>query len=172
MKKNWIRINYEKLSDGSINDYIIFPQFLYTYSGTLYLIAYNPKRKLSTNFAIQNINSIEEHYDSNLSLPDFDYEAFRKTRFAVNDGTIHDIKLIIKPEFVKYFENRTWHVTQKTRFNSDGSYMINMKVPISNELVSWITRWCQAFIDIEPTSLKRRVLIVLDECSTNLKKRK
>ncbi len=168
---NWIKIIYEKLTDDTINEYVLFPQFLYTYSGTLYLIAYNPKRKLSTNFAVQNIKSIEEHYDATKGSPKFDYETFRRARFAVNDGLLSDIKLSIKKDFVKYFENRTWHISQKTSYRSDGRLELTMKVPISNDLLSWLTRWCQAFTDIEPLNLKQKVIKILEDCCTSLKEK-
>lgn len=168
-EENWIKITYEKLTDDTVNEYILFPQFLYTYSGTLYLIAYNPQRKISTNFAVQNIKSIEEHFNLLKRAPKFDYEVFRRARFAVNDGTLHDIKLTVKKGFVKYFENRTWHLSQKIKYNNNGSYEIKMKVPISNDLLSWLTRWCQAFESIEPEILKQKVIKILEDCCSDLK---
>lgn len=153
-EKNWIKIKYERLTDDIINEYKIFPQFLYTYSGTIYLIAYNPKHKRSTNFAIQNIKSIEELFNVSHTEPRFDYGKFKRERFAVIDGEIESVKLVIKKQYVKYFENRLIHVSQKIKSNTNGNLVIELQVPLSHDFISWLSKWCNAIADIQPQKLK------------------
>ncbi|MBM2817134.1 MAG: hypothetical protein HW421_3896 [Ignavibacteria bacterium] len=153
IEKNWITIMYERMSDGKIKSYSIFPNFLYSYLGGIYLLAYHPKYKKNTNFAIQNIISIEEYFGKQYKIPDFNYPEFRKQRFAVFDGAIKTIKLKVRKEFVKYFENRSWHPTQRIKNEPDGTLIITMDVPLSNEFISWICYWNDALIVMEPKEL-------------------
>lgn len=165
-EKNWIEIRYERITDGEIHDYEIFPQFLYTYSGAIYLVAYNPRWKRSTNFAVQNIMNISEVYDAFRKEPDFDYEAFRVQRFAVFDGELADVELRIREDYVKYFENRHWHSSQRIHFDRSGEMTMELTVPLSPDFISWICRWNEAITVLKPQELidgvKRNLQKALD----------
>jgi predicted DNA-binding transcriptional regulator YafY len=167
-EKNWIKIKYERLTDDLVKDYTIFPQFLYTYLGTIYLIAYNPTHKRSTNFAIQNIKSIEEIYVARKTEPKFDYDKFRSERFAVIDGEVEKVSIAIKKEFVKYFENRHIHISQKITRSKSGNLNIELKVPISSDFISWLSRWSNAIADIQPKTLKDELLLRLKNAVASL----
>ena len=166
---NWIKINYERVFDGKIQDYIIFPCFIFTYSGIIYLVAYNPKYKKTTNFAIQNIISMEEHFGKKPGVPEFNYEDFRNQRFAVYDGDVRPVKLMIYKEYVKYFEHRNWHPSQKIKMNADGTMIISMDVPLSQEFLSWICRWNEGIKVLEPQELIDSVLKLLQNSIDNYK---
>lgn len=152
-EKNWIEITYEKQTKDETKFYDIFPQFLYTYSGTIYLLAYNRKRSRDTTFIIQNIRSIKKIWDETRSIPDFDYQEFRSQRFAVFDGEVHKVRLKIKKQFKNYFENRSWHPSQKEKRDKHGNMIIEMKVPLTPDLIGWICRWADVITVLEPKSL-------------------
>lgn len=167
-EKNWIKIKYERLTDDLVKDYTIFPQFLYSYLGTIYLIAYNPTHKRSTNFAIQNIKSIDEIFNTIKTEPKFDYDKFRSERFAVIDGDVEMVKIVIKKAYVKYFENRHIHISQKITRSKSGNLNIELKVPISSDFISWLSRWCNAIADIQPKALKDELLLRLKDAVKTL----
>ena len=169
-EKNWIKIEYERIWDGKVHNHILFPNFLFTYAGTIYLAAYNAKYKKTNNFAIQNIITIEEHFGKMPEVPEFNYIKFRKQRFAVTDGDIEHVKLLITKDYVKYFENRMWHPTQKLKNNTDGTLLIEMDVPLSQEFISWICRWNEAIIVKEPDELIGYVLELIQNTLNNYKK--
>jgi predicted DNA-binding transcriptional regulator YafY len=168
-EKNWIEIQYEKQTVNETKKYIVFPQFLYTYAGTIYLLAYNKKRQRNTTFIVQNIKNIRIIYDENISEPPFDYNNFRHQRFAVFDGQIKDVKIKIDKDYTKYFENRFWHPTQKQRYDQDKNMIIKMQVPITPDLVSWICRWTDGITVLEPLELRHIVVKKLTAALNNYK---
>lgn len=169
-EKNRIKIKYQRIYDDVIKDYQLISQFLYTYSGTTYLVAYNPLRQISTNFALQNILSVEESYTVSYVKLDFDYNEFRSQRFAVFDGEIHKVVLRIKEEYTKYFINRLWHPSQKVKYDTKGNLILTLKVPISPDITAWICQWSEAITVIEPIELKKKIISQLKNAIANYKK--
>jgi predicted DNA-binding transcriptional regulator YafY len=166
-EENWIIISYQKIFDDSIKNYEIFPCSLYTYSGVIYLVAYNSHAKKHLNFVIHNILDIEESPNQNHKMPKFDYNEFRRQRFAVIDGEIKNVKLLIDKDFVKYFEHRFWHSSQKQVIQKDGSLILTMKIPITADLVTWICRWNDTMTVIEPPELRDWLIELLQSSLKN-----
>jgi predicted DNA-binding transcriptional regulator YafY len=166
-EKNWINISYRKILDDSIKNYEIFPCSLYTYGGVIYLVAYNLKAKMHVNFVIHNIIQIEESLNQNHKSPEFDYDEFRRQRFAVIDGEIKNVKLLINKDFVKYFEHRFWHSSQKQVVQNDGSLILPMKIPVTADLVTWICRWNDTMTVIEPPELRTWMIELLQSTLKN-----
>jgi predicted DNA-binding transcriptional regulator YafY len=160
-EKNWIKISYERLYDSKIKEYEIFPQFLYTYSGTIYLVAYNPTWKRSTNFAVHHILSMDEVYEVNRKEPVFDYDEFRKHRFAVIEGDLEKVRLMIEPDYIKYFENRFWHPSQIENYDMMGNLILEFEVPLAQDFIRWILKWSNAIAILEPPELKKMVVEIL-----------
>ncbi|MEI6090243.1 MAG: WYL domain-containing protein [bacterium] len=167
IEKNRIKIKYHRIYDDVTKEYNLIPQFLYTYAGTTYLVAYNPIRDISTNFAIQNILKVEESYTTSYFKTEFDYNEFRNQRFAVFDGEIHKVVLKIKEEYAKYFTNRLWHPSQRIKTDSKGNLILTMEVPISPDITGWICQWSEAITVIEPTELKDKIISQLTNAITN-----
>ncbi len=166
-QKNRIKIMYQRIYDDVIKEYNLIPQFLYTYNGTTYLVAFNPTRQISTNFAIQNIISVEESYTVSYFKLDFNYNDFRKQRFAVFDGEIQKVVLKIKKEYSKYFLNRLWHPSQKIKTDYAGNLLLSMDVPICPDLTAWICQWSEAITVIEPLELREKIISQLTNTFVN-----
>jgi len=157
LKNQWINISY--ISSGEINHktFILFPYRLFTYHGTLYLVVYLPKHKNTISLVLQRIKSIEIINDYNLAAPEFNIETFRQNRFGVFGGDIQTVKLFIKHEYAIYFRNRSWHPSQKTTKNTDGSLLLEMEIPLSPELITWILGWHEGIKVVSPKSLVYKI---------------
>lgn len=164
----WVILEYEKPNNNKLKSVEVFPKAIYSYSGTLYLIAYRTDYKKFVSFTLQNIRKIEESYHVHRSIPKFDYDDFQKNRFAVFDGEPKHIKLLIKSDYEKYFENRFWHSSQKISYKRDEMYL-EMDVPITPDLVSWICYWHKGIAVKEPDSLKKEVIDTLTQAINNYK---
>jgi predicted DNA-binding transcriptional regulator YafY len=165
--KVWLEIDYQRMSDDCITIISILPVSFYEYQGNLYLIAYFIKRKSYLTFAVQNIKEIRISSTQHSEIPVFDNKVFKEQVFAVFADDLHDIKLRIAKTYTKYFENRLWHPSQKISKNPDGSMILEMKVPIAPDLISWILSWHQAITVIEPQILKDRVVSYLKDALNN-----
>jgi predicted DNA-binding transcriptional regulator YafY len=166
-EKNRIQIKYHRISDDVTKEYNLIPQFLYTFAGTTYLVAFNPLKQISTNFAIQNILSVKESYTTSYFKTEFDYNEFRNQRFAVFDGEIKKVVLKIKDDYVKYFTNRLWHPSQKIKIDTKGNFILTLKVPISPDITSWICQWGEAITVVEPVELKEKIISLLTNTIAN-----
>ncbi len=165
-EKTWINIEYEK-SDVEIRKTVeVFPKAIYSYSGTMYLIAFRNDYKKFVSFTVHNIINTDESYKLHKKEPLFDYYQFQLNRFAVFDGVPTKVKLKIKSNFVKYFENRTWHITQNISYYKD-NMILEMNVPITPDLISWICYWNRAITVKEPESLKNEVIKALKDALNN-----
>jgi predicted DNA-binding transcriptional regulator YafY len=167
-EKTWVTMEYEKMWDSKVKTYDILPESLFTYGGSIYLIAYLPKHKTYLNFALQNIVKLEDSSNQSRKYPEFDFDKFRSERFAVMDGEISDVVLKINKDFVKYFENRVWHPSQKVTFDKSENMLLHLKVPITPDFISWILHWTEAITVISPESLKYKLKKIYEEALRNI----
>ncbi|MCX6153177.1 MAG: WYL domain-containing protein [Candidatus Kapabacteria bacterium] len=167
-EKSWISFNYTRIVDAKTASYQVFPQCLFIYSGSVYLIAYYKKKNSFRSFAIQNIKNLEE-YQSTSKVPEFSLQEFSKFSFGAHSGEPVDITLHIKQEYVKYFENRFWHISQKFKIQKDETAIIEMKVPIVPELINWVCSWHEAIKVIKPIRLIDEVQEALELALKNYK---
>jgi predicted DNA-binding transcriptional regulator YafY len=151
--EKWVDLQYDTGGNGKIKNIVAFPCSLFNYNGNLYLAIYEFKHKSYIALAIQNIESMIEKEDFYTKKPVFDYHEFAKSRFAVYNGEIHNVKLKISSDVAKYFVNRTWHITQVLRKQTDGSYLLTMDVPIGEDLVAWIMSWSPSIEVLAPQKL-------------------
>lgn len=152
-ERTWLRIAYQKRTEDDTKVTELMPQSLTLYNGVLYLIAYNPRAKKNLTYSISNILNITDADNQNRNAPQFDSDKYRSERFAVVDGKPIEVKVSIKPEFAKYFENRNWHISQKISHSQD-SLLLELCVPITPDFTAWLLGWCEAISDIEPKELK------------------
>lgn len=148
----WVEIEYNTSGKGKVRKLIVFIYSMFNYNGALYLAAYENKHKSYITLAIQNIDSIEETNSHN-KAPNFNYEDFNKSRFAVFVGEIKTVKIKINNDMVRYFENRTWHQSQSFKKDKNGNFILKMEVPIKEDLISWILSWSPNIEVIEPQEL-------------------
>ncbi len=137
----------------------------FTYNGTLYVAAYVFKHKHHIALAVQNILKLtdlskedQDHY-SNINVPLFSFEEFKRYRFGVHEGEIKKVRLEVSKEHKHYFLNRNFHDSQINLYENDpGRQMqITLEVPLSPELVSWILSWGGELQVVSPKELKEMV---------------
>jgi predicted DNA-binding transcriptional regulator YafY len=159
--KVWLDLEYTRKSDNHLTKISVLPVGIYEYQGMLYLIAYFLNRKTYLTLSIQNIKEIFISKSQHSEKPEFDHRKFKEQVFAVFADDLQDIKLLISKKYTKYFENRLWHTSQKVSQDNDGNMILEMKVPIAPDLISWILSWHQAIVVLEPQELKERVVDAL-----------
>ena len=166
-EKKWIDVNYVKLTDDKEKYYHLFPFGLFTYNGALYLIGYYKKRDAYLTLAVHGIIEAKEADVQEYEIPNFDQNEFEKNRFGVFSGELKKVKLKIKNNYIKYFENREWHSSQKAYYDGDKNYYLEFYVPISIDFISWILSWQDAILVIEPEELKNEIISALKKSLDN-----
>ena len=163
VEKKEAYIKYNSPGNEDTSKFKTFFRQFFQYDGALYVAAYVPYYDSHVALAVHFIDDIEEskrhRTAEELSLPPFDFREFTKERFGVFEGKSKKVVLEVMDGYKKYFQNRQFHQTQKN-FNEKGekrNMVINMKVPLSPELVGWILKWGGGLKVRKPEKLKKMV---------------
>ncbi len=156
--KKWVKVAYNTSGLGTINNFKLIFRTIFTYSGFLYVIGYIPHHDTDIALTIHNIEEIDDIDNPNVKVPSFNFKEWAKNRFGVYYGKPEQIKILVKKEFIKYFENRTWHQSQKTSIDENGNMILEFKAPTSIDLISWIMSWSYAVEVLYPRRLRKEII--------------
>ena len=148
----WLTISYRGRGEANGKSLTVFPYRLFSYNGTIYLVAYLPRYQKAISLVLQRIISAEAA-ESDHPVPPFDVQSYRLDRFGVYGGEIKTVRLHIAPDYAIYFGNRAWHPSQKAQTTKDGGMILEMEVPLSPELVTWILGWHEGIRVLAPDEL-------------------
>jgi len=149
----WARIEYDPSENGNIKKYRAKIAKIFTYAGYLYIAAYIPDYEYYIAMSIHRIIAVNKISPLDIETPAFNEDEFLSIRFGVFWGEPRKVRLHIDKDYKKYFINRYWHSSQRIIDNEDESIELELTVPISHELISWILSWQQALTVIEPDEL-------------------
>ncbi len=97
--------------------------------------------------------------DKAYSIPqDFSTEEYLKQAFAIEPGPVEKIVLKIRKPLSDYIKNRIWHPTQKIEEQKDGSIILQMEVPVAEELIKWILGYGDDIEVLEPEKLIKIIM--------------
>lgn len=161
----WIEVDYYNAPKDKTSTFICYPRTMFEYSGSLYLVVYLPKPADDHRvLLIQNIEKIVELKNKaeekmkKIKVPEFKFDEWAKYRFGVFFGDLVNVKLLIKKDYKRFFENRHWNHSQKFTKQRNGSLLLEMQVPIVPDFVSWIVGWGEGIKVLEPQELIDRVV--------------
>jgi len=157
LNKSWVTVTYKSMGEKEAKIYDLFIYYVFHYHGSLYLAAYTPEHHNFITLALHRLERIEKSVNTWAAPPELNITQFREQRFGVFGGSPQAVKLKISPQFTPYFINRNWHPSQNIRHMEDGSLWLEMNVPLSPELISWILSWHEAVFVVEPDALKDMV---------------
>lgn len=152
-KRNILRVHYYKAKEENLKYLEAVPMSFYIFDGTLYLILYSLVHKNFISLTVHFIDRVEVINPERQDIPDLELDQFLKNRFGVYEEKAEKVKLRIKKDYVRYFENRKWHPSQKTRKINTGDLIIEMEVPLTTEFVAWIIKWTDAIVVDYPLDL-------------------
>lgn len=167
--KKWYTVTYTTPKTLTSKDIIVRFETIFSYLGVLYAVTYVPKHKIHVSLSVHNIVKIEENPTFIDAAPPFNFREWSSYRFGVFSGEIHDVKLLIKKEFIHFFLNRRWHVSQVEKYDKEGNLILEMRVPIGVDLINWILSWSDAIIVLEPKELIQKIVNRLHQALLNYK---
>ncbi|MFN3306587.1 MAG: helix-turn-helix transcriptional regulator [Candidatus Kapaibacteriota bacterium] len=167
--KKWYTVTYVTPKTSTSKDIVCRFETIFSYLGVLYVVAYVPKHKVHVSLAIHNISKIEENPDVIDVAPPFNFREWSSYRFGVFSGETRDVKLLVKKEFIHFFLNRRWHISQVEKLDKDGNLILEMRVPIGVDLINWILSWSDAIIVLEPKELIQKIVNRLTQALSNYK---
>lgn len=161
----WVVVTYNNQTENTLKTYPVFPCRLFTYNAELYLISYNPKYKNYLALALRNIQALLEldcAPNDEEDVHHFDEAAFTRERFGVFADAPVRVRIQIDAEEAPFFTNRSWHPTQTFTLAESGDTILEMNVPLSPELTTWILGWKHYIKVLEPRELVVDVLGYLE----------
>ncbi len=151
----WVTVTYTN-NAGVQRRFDLMLCRLFSFNGELYVASYHPKHRDYIALAlrkIEELNDAEQDYGAH----SFDEERFLTHRFGVFHGEPHKMKLLVKAEMAEFFLHRSWHPTQTMTLKKNGDLHIELKAPLSPDLVTWIIGWSSVMKVLSPASLAEAV---------------
>jgi predicted DNA-binding transcriptional regulator YafY len=154
-------IQYLTLGEKQPKSRIIEPYFIQPASSEHgnYVIAYCHLARKVRTFKIERIHDIkllEEHY---VVPEDFDANKYLGAAWGISVyGEAETIKLKFNPVIGSIAQETTWHISQESKMQPDGSVIVTFKVPVTTELESFILGWGENVEVLEPEKLRNRIL--------------
>ena len=162
--RSWIdrrkaRIRYrplnQPLTERTIEPYFIQPAAL---EHANYVIAYCHLRKSILMFKIERIENIALLDESYTVPDDFDVNKYLGSAWGViAHGETKTIKLRFNPQIATIAEETTWHPSQVTQRQPDGSATVTMNLALTVELEAFILGWAEKVEVIEPEELRDKI---------------
>jgi len=155
-----VRIRYQALLDEEATERSIDPYFIEPAAAghSSYVIGYCHRTNEIRTFKIERIRAIEmtsEHY---AIPPDFDANSYLASAWGiVADGELQTVKLRFDRQVARLLEEVTWHPSQVTERQPDGSVIVTLRVLITVELRSWILGWGEKVEVLEPEELREEI---------------
>ena len=153
-----VRIRYYNRRTRKTNERLVHPYgFLHGHRN--YLVAWheNPKANHVTLFALPHIKAVEVTGDGFEREPGFDLAEFASRSFGLFQGDPFDTAWRFAPEAADDAEEFTFHPTQETHREEDGSLTVRFRAAGDLEMAWHLLTWGDKVEVLEPKSLANMV---------------
>src|SRR5437660_1521793 len=159
-----VRIRYPK-EDGSTSERVVWPLFIEPTPAahSLYLIAYDEKRRAPRNYRIDRISSVIV-LDARFSPP-LGSSLRKLLGYAWGIWTSdHPVELVLRftPRVAARVVATTWHESQEVRELADGGVELRLVIAEPTEIRSWILGWGKECEVVSPADLRQSILAELE----------
>ncbi|MBI4331404.1 MAG: WYL domain-containing protein [Chloroflexi bacterium] len=123
-----------------------------------YLIAYCHRARDIRIFKMDRIRSIDLLYERYAIPAEFDANEYLGASLGiVAEGDPVEVKLSFNPEIAHVARETTWHPSQKTDMQPNGSALVTMTVSPTVQLTSFILGWGEKVEVLAPAELRQEV---------------
>lgn len=137
---------------------VVSPQRLVFYRGNWYLDAWCHLREGIRSFAIDGIRKARLEKEKARNVPETDLDDYLATSYGIFAGKPKGwAKLRFSPVAARWVSHEKWHSRQRTRFEADGSYILEVPFGDDRELVMDILKYGPECRVLEPTELADKV---------------
>lgn len=124
-----------------------------------YLIARPDSEDRPRTFRMLRFRELKP-FDRPADIPaDFDLRAYFANAWSVYRGEVsYDVELLFSPDAAAVVQETTWHHTQQSRPELDGSVTLTFRVDGLNEIVRWVLGWAGRVRVVRPVELRDLVI--------------
>ena len=168
-----VRIRYTK-EDGSTSERVVWPLFIEPTPAahSLYLIAYDEKRRAPRNYRIDRISAVVV-LDARFSPP-LGSSLRKLLGHAWGIWTSdHPVKVVLRftPRVAARVVATTWHESQEVRKVAGGGVELRLVIAEPTEIRPWILGWGKECEVIAPAELRDSIAAELEEAASGYEKR-
>lgn len=158
LKRTQLRITYYNRTHHTETERQISPQRLVHYRDNWYLDAWCYLRNDLRSFAVDAIRHAEALPMQAKNIADKTLDAVLGSGYGIFAGRKTQIaKLKFTPTRARWVASETWHPKQKSRFDKDGSYLLEIPYSDDRELIMDILKYGPDVEVITPATLRRKV---------------
>jgi predicted DNA-binding transcriptional regulator YafY len=157
-----LRLTYYNRMKDEVSTREISPQRLVHYRNNWYLDGYCHERKGIRSFALDAMKDIAIEPRKAKDIPDRELNEFLSSGYGIFSGTnVKWAELRFSPAHARYVSLGEWHSKQKSRFEPDGTYVLEIPYTDDKELIMDILRYGPNVTVVRPQSLRETVASLL-----------
>lgn len=150
------RVKYNSFSQKKKSDFDMDPLCFVNHHGGLYAYVRSSHGDIIV-LAVERITSLKVS-DVGFEYPeDFNPQDYIDASFGIMMGVQEEVSVVFAKKIAHYIRERRWAKEQKIIERDEGSVILQMKAPISWELVSWILSFGPNAFVLGPPELKKEV---------------
>jgi len=159
LNRKQLKIRHRSRYNEDVSNRHVSPQRLTYYKNTWYLNTWCHQRKALRSFSIDAIEHVDvlEVAAEDVSLEEL--QSVLEAGYGVFSGqAVEWARLRFTPYQAKWTSSETWHAEQKTYFEPDGSYILEVPYSSDSELVMDILRYGHNVEVLSPKHLREKVI--------------
>lgn len=168
LKRKKLKVLHCNRESGQDTDRIISPQRLVYYRDNWYLDTYCHLRKDIRSFSVEALKKVTLLDEPAIDVPEAELKSVLESGYGIFGGKVTNWAVLrFTPERARWVSIEVWHPEQRSRYEPDGSYIL--EVPYSNdkELIMDILKHGAGVEVLEPKQLVQKTREVLLEALSN-----
>ena len=158
LKRYRLGITFWSRHSNKTTDRVISPQRLVFYRGNWYLDAWCHLRDGIRSFALDGIRAARLEPDKAKNVPEAELDDYLATSYGIFAGKPKGwAKLRFSPTAARWVAHEKWHSKQRGRYDTDGSYILEVPFGDDRELVMDILKFGPECRVLEPKELAAKV---------------
>jgi predicted DNA-binding transcriptional regulator YafY len=157
VEQRQVRVRYDSPSEGKQFRAVLNPYRLVFIKRCWHLVAYSSRHRTSRTFQVARILDLQLK-ESAFDIPDrFSIANHFGNAWLLERDKEHkaEIKIRFSTDVARDVSEVTWHRTQKTTFNPDGSLNFEVSVDGLNEIANWLLGFGTHAEVLEPVELRQ-----------------
>lgn len=162
-----VRMVYYSAHSDAVTERTVRPHSLLNWRGELYLVAFCELRGAFRDFFLPRIQTYEvwDEEPAFTPEPSFDLDTYVAQAFALQRGKeAVTVRVKFSPYQSRWIRERLYHPSQQTEPQPDGSLILTMTVPGTEEITRWLLSFGAEVEVLKPESLRESLRNIYAAC--------
>lgn len=166
LQRKKLGISYYTRSRDETQDRVLSPQRLTHYRDNWYLDAWCHMRNGIRSFSLDAIRRVRLISEQAQDVSEQELDAILGTGYGIFSGKeVKWAELRFTPQRARWVSREAWHPEQKSRFDEEGRYILNVPYSDDRELVMDILKFGPEVEVLGPAPLRRRIIDLVGQTS-------